>query len=881
MKQLRSLELGIVLGLALLTLGSLASADPIRRNDGIIGKAIAKKLADFEESTAKEKLTPKQFNDRYLTLAKEVYEMRSACRQLPAAFDALSPLTEAQFKQHRTNINGSASRFLRLNDDERCQIQRYCANARVMVERTFKKSADPADDRFGAHSFRKGPPQLGKQLPREVSYKKSVEVSLYESGEEICRLAERLMRYPDAVNDAIESTTQYNERQDLLRVLSYLDRDQLAQAVLQEESARNQGQLTPYTPPPALADHLRKTREQLIGDWAAAQRKNIEAALKQQPGIDIDRLNRNLDLAVKDALSPTPRFFQAQVLESPGDDKAVVALIPTDELRRLQTKQILHYGTYQVLEQINTGRALPFVLPHSPAEHFVQFLRLGDTSPQTLRTNLPPSGLADALSPKAIANYIPVGRILGYVRTAINNGPKVIDGVSKALFNADPGLHDLIHGPKRQEGVGNRPESGFAASVRKNLEPRDTRIAKLTPTLPALSLPEDGAWGAVKQINERLGEDAANAVFERWQELGKALTNDRSRSQFLEQLERIVEDPENVTASELARLLDWLRNNGVDDMTARSLLADSRIGVPIGALPKAQIAKGSAKQGAGPSGGAPKAPPHGVTVASAVPVGPALGTPVTPALPKLFDPTPVTPPTPKHGVVKTGTGTGAPKAPPPPGKASSLTYSTIPAQCGPYFSAPGTVRLSVPSPSARVTFDGTATTQAGSQRQYVTPTLDRCRAYTYQIAVTWRDASGVERTARRAVQISGGQTVDVAVTSPDASTDVAHARPGNGSSAAAAKGTDAACRRQPRAPARIQVSLSDPSTVVLLDGTPTTSTGAEREYVTPDLDPCRNFTYTLTTRRQVWSTAQGQWVTQSQDRTVRVRAGEISTVSVN
>jgi uncharacterized protein (TIGR03000 family) len=64
-------------------------------------------------------------------------------------------------------------------------------------------------------------------------------------------------------------------------------------------------------------------------------------------------------------------------------------------------------------------------------------------------------------------------------------------------------------------------------------------------------------------------------------------------------------------------------------------------------------------------------------------------------------------------------------------------------------------------PDARVTFDGDATAQAGPNRLFSSPPLDRGRAYHYTVKARWtQNGQPVERTRRVEVRAGQRSTVD-------------------------------------------------------------------------------------------------------------------------
>jgi uncharacterized protein (TIGR03000 family) len=67
------------------------------------------------------------------------------------------------------------------------------------------------------------------------------------------------------------------------------------------------------------------------------------------------------------------------------------------------------------------------------------------------------------------------------------------------------------------------------------------------------------------------------------------------------------------------------------------------------------------------------------------------------------------------------------------------------------------VRVIVPDPQARVWFDGSLTSQTGTDRLYHTPYLTVGSTYRYQIRASWAK-DGREVSQERTVSVTPGQT---------------------------------------------------------------------------------------------------------------------------
>jgi uncharacterized protein (TIGR03000 family) len=70
------------------------------------------------------------------------------------------------------------------------------------------------------------------------------------------------------------------------------------------------------------------------------------------------------------------------------------------------------------------------------------------------------------------------------------------------------------------------------------------------------------------------------------------------------------------------------------------------------------------------------------------------------------------------------------------------------------------VRVILPNPDCRVTFDGHQTQQRGTQRSFTTTLPDRNRDYTYTVRATWTE-DGREMKRERKVKVRAGQPVTV------------------------------------------------------------------------------------------------------------------------
>jgi uncharacterized protein (TIGR03000 family) len=78
--------------------------------------------------------------------------------------------------------------------------------------------------------------------------------------------------------------------------------------------------------------------------------------------------------------------------------------------------------------------------------------------------------------------------------------------------------------------------------------------------------------------------------------------------------------------------------------------------------------------------------------------------------------------------------------------------------------ARATIEVKVPA-GAKVTFDGTPTSQKGTDRVFATPPLTRGRSYVYEIQASWTDAGGTTITQQREVTVEAGKRSTVSFAS--------------------------------------------------------------------------------------------------------------------
>jgi uncharacterized protein (TIGR03000 family) len=67
------------------------------------------------------------------------------------------------------------------------------------------------------------------------------------------------------------------------------------------------------------------------------------------------------------------------------------------------------------------------------------------------------------------------------------------------------------------------------------------------------------------------------------------------------------------------------------------------------------------------------------------------------------------------------------------------------------------IRVVVPAPDARVTFDDSATEQTGTDRWFASPPLDPNKEYSYTVRATWTE-NGREKNLSKDVKVKAGRT---------------------------------------------------------------------------------------------------------------------------
>lgn len=79
--------------------------------------------------------------------------------------------------------------------------------------------------------------------------------------------------------------------------------------------------------------------------------------------------------------------------------------------------------------------------------------------------------------------------------------------------------------------------------------------------------------------------------------------------------------------------------------------------------------------------------------------------------------------------------------------------------------APATILASVPA-NAEIWLDGKQTRQAGSQRLFVTPPLERGQSYSYEVRVHWTARDGTIVDLTRVIRVQAGRQTNLGVAAP-------------------------------------------------------------------------------------------------------------------
>jgi uncharacterized protein (TIGR03000 family) len=154
------------------------------------------------------------------------------------------------------------------------------------------------------------------------------------------------------------------------------------------------------------------------------------------------------------------------------------------------------------------------------------------------------------------------------------------------------------------------------------------------------------------------------------------------------------------------------------------------------------------------------------------------------------------------------------------------------------------IEVSVPA-DAKVWFNGMRTEQTGTDRSFKSPPLEPGRNYAYEIKAKWmEDGKPVEKTQTVVVQASNQLSVNMA--------------------AGTAVAADVA---------RIDVAVPVAEAKVWVNGTATKSTGLNRLFISPPLQPGQNYSYEI----------RAQWLEngQTMERTTKVRVQASKQVDVD
>jgi uncharacterized protein (TIGR03000 family) len=176
--------------------------------------------------------------------------------------------------------------------------------------------------------------------------------------------------------------------------------------------------------------------------------------------------------------------------------------------------------------------------------------------------------------------------------------------------------------------------------------------------------------------------------------------------------------------------------------------------------------------------------------------------------------------------------------------------------------APDAALVDVRLPSdAELWFDSDKTSQTGSFRQFVTPSLKSDADNTYTVTALWLE-NGKAVEQKRRIQVSPGARVMVDFSAPAGSRSAMLEQNLNQGYTSFYSGPD---QNIPENAALMQVRLPDNAELWIADQK-TTQTGSLREFVTPELD--KSGTYTLHAK---WTTSDGRQMDQT--RKIRVQPG--------
>jgi uncharacterized protein (TIGR03000 family) len=181
------------------------------------------------------------------------------------------------------------------------------------------------------------------------------------------------------------------------------------------------------------------------------------------------------------------------------------------------------------------------------------------------------------------------------------------------------------------------------------------------------------------------------------------------------------------------------------------------------------------------------------------------------------------------------------------------------------------VNLRVPA-DAKVWFDGSQTSQAGTARSFESPSLVRGKEYAYQVRIQWkRDGKDVTQNTR--IPVHAGDVINLSGGSSSGSSlvsDSASAPPAPGDDYAyGTLATEAATKL----PARINLSVPADAKI-WFDGSPTQQTGTARSFESQPLDRSKAYGYQI---RVQWK-QDGKDVTKI--RKIDVHAGDVINLTL-
>jgi uncharacterized protein (TIGR03000 family) len=175
------------------------------------------------------------------------------------------------------------------------------------------------------------------------------------------------------------------------------------------------------------------------------------------------------------------------------------------------------------------------------------------------------------------------------------------------------------------------------------------------------------------------------------------------------------------------------------------------------------------------------------------------------------------------------------------------------------------LEIRVPNPDADISIGGEKTTQKGTIRRYLSPTITPGRTYTYEIDARWME-NGREVTRMRNLQVMAGQRLGIDLARPTPQTMPAdQVTQERRSQYFAPEMNGGQALLEVRAPANAELTIG---------GQGTMQKGPTRLFVSPPIEPGLTYTYEVTAK---WMD-NGKPVTRT--KTVEIRAGQTARVDL-